>query len=216
MEVLTKKFVEVFDKVEDVLDDIKKGKLVMVLDDVKRENECDFIGAGALATKENVNFMITHARGAFIAAFCECGRCEELGILPQRTMKENTEKNRTRMMVSVDASKGGSGSSADDRALTMRVLADPIAKENDLRKPGHVIPIEAVAGGVLERPGHTEAGVDLVKLAGFRPAVAVDLEILNKDGGMAKREYIFEMAKHFKIKITSIDGIKDFIRKNGV
>lgn len=213
MEIIVKEMTKYHSKVEDVLEDIKKGKLVVVMDDAKRENEGDFIGAGALVKPETINFMVTHARGAFIAVFCECGRCEELGILPQRTMQENTEKNRTRMMVSVDAAKGGSGSSAQDRALTVNILSKPDAKPDDLRKPGHVIPIEAVGGGLMERPGHTESGVDLVKLAGFKPAVAVDLEILSKDGSMAGREEIVSIAKEFDIKITSIEDIKAYIEK---
>ena len=183
------------------------------MDSVKRENEGDFICAAANVTPQMINFMVAHARGAFIAAFCECGRCEELGIPPQRTSGENTEANKTRMMVSVDAAAGGSGSSAGDRSKTMNILARKGAVSNELRKPGHVIPIEAVSGGILERQGHTEAGVELVKLAGFKPAVAVDLEILDPDGNMASREYLFQMAKDFGLKIINIDQIISFVKE---
>ena len=201
------------DSVEEAIEDIRDNKIVIVLDSIKRENEGDFICAAASVTPQMINFMVTHARGAFIAAFCECGRCEELGIPPQRTSGENTEVNKTRMMVSVDAADGGSGSSTVDRALTMNILARSGAISNELRKPGHVIPIEAVAGGILERQGHTEAGVELVKLAGIKPAVAVDLEILDQDGNMASQEYLFQMAKDFGLKIINIDQIISFVKE---
>ena len=202
-----------FDSVEEAIEDIRNNKIVIVLDSIKRENEGDFICAAANVTPQMINSMVTHARGAFIAAFCERGRCEELGIPSQRTSGENTEANKTRMMVSVDAAAGGSGSSTGDRALTMNILARPGAISNELRKPGHVIPIEAVSGGILERQGHTEAGVELVKLAGIKPAVAVDLEILDPDGNMATREYLFQMAKDFGLKIINIDQIISFVRE---
>lgn len=203
-----------FDRVQDAIEEIREGKLVIVVDDIKRENEGDFIGAAARVTPETINFMVTYARGAFIAAFCEYGRCEEMGILPQRTMVENTEANRTQMMVSVDAAKSGSGSSAYDRALTMQILGDKNAEPGHLRKPGHVIPIQACPGGLMERSGHTEAGMELVKLAGFRPAVAVDLEILNENGHMASREELLALAKKFSLKIISIDQIKDYLKRS--
>ena len=120
------------------------------MDSVKRENEGDFICAAANVTPQMINFMVAHARGAFIAAFCECGRCEEFGIPPQRTSGENTEANKTRMMVSVDAVAGGSGSSAGDRALTMNNLARSGAISSELRKPGHVVQIEAVSATIAE------------------------------------------------------------------
>ena len=202
-----------FHSVEEAIEDIKNNKIVIVLDSIKRENEGDFICAGAKVTPEMINFMVTHARGAFIAAFCERGRCEELGIPSQRTSGENTEANKTRMMVSVDAAAGGSGSSTGDRSLTMNILAKPGAVSDELRKPGHVIPIEAVSGGILERQGHTEAGVELVKLAGIKPAVAVDLEILDQDGNMASREYLFQMAMDFGLKIINIDQIIAFVKE---
>ena len=201
------------DSVEEAIEDIRNNKIVIVLDSIKRENEGDFICAGVKVTPEMINFMVTHARGAFIAAFCERGRCEELGIPSQRTSGENTEANKTRMMVSVDAAAGGSGSSTGDRSLTMNILAKPGAVSDELRKPGHVIPIEAVSGGILERQGHTEAGVELVKLAGIKPAVAVDLEILDQDGNMASREYLFQMAMDFGLKIINIDQIIAFVKE---
>ena len=121
--ILAKSVDNEFHSVEEAIEDIKNNKIVIVVDSIKRENEGDFICAGANVTPQMINFMVTHARGAFIAAFCECGRCEELGIPSQRTSGENTEANKTRMMVSVDAAAGGSGSSAGDRSMTMNVLA---------------------------------------------------------------------------------------------
>ncbi|MBD3295921.1 MAG: hypothetical protein GF392_00965 [Candidatus Omnitrophica bacterium] len=203
-----------FDRVEDAISDVKKGKLVIVIDDVKRENEGDFIGAAAKITGETINFMVTEARGAFIAVFCEHGRCEDLNILHQRTMAENTESNKTQMMVSVDASKASSGSSAFDRALAVNILGNPNSEPHEVRQPGHVIPIQASAGGILERDGHTEAGVELVKLAGFKPAVAVDLEIMGKDGNMASHEELAEIARKFDLKIISIEQLKKYVSEN--
>jgi 3,4-dihydroxy 2-butanone 4-phosphate synthase/GTP cyclohydrolase II len=205
-----------FDKVEDAINEVKKGNLVIVVDDVKRENEGDFIGAAAKVTGDTINFMVTEARGAFIAVFCEHGRCETMNILHQRTMAENTESNKTQMMVSVDASKASSGSSAFDRALAVNILADPDAEPHELRQPGHVIPIQASAGGILERDGHTEAGVELVKLAGFKPAVAVDLEILGRNGQMATHEELTEIAEKFDLKMISIEQLKKYVSDNVV
>lgn len=203
-----------FDRIEDAISEVQKGNLVIVIDDVKRENEGDFIGAAAKVTGETINFMVTEARGAFIAVFCEHGRCETLNVLHQRTMAENTESNKTQMMVSVDASSASSGSSAFDRARAVNILGDPNAEPHELRQPGHVIPIQASAGGILERGGHTEAGVELVKLAGFKPAIAVDLEIMGKDGNMATHEELFGIAKKFDLKIISIEQLKEYAAKN--
>lgn len=200
-----------FDRIEDAISEVQKGNLVIVIDDVKRENEGDFIGAAAKVTGETINFMVTEARGAFIAVFCEHGRCEDLNILHQRTMAENTESNKTQMMVSVDASAASSGSSAFDRALAVNILGNSNSEPHELRQPGHVIPIQASAGGILERDGHTEAGVELVKLAGFKPAVAVDLEIMGADGNMATHEELYEIAKKFDLKIITIAQLKEYV-----
>ncbi|MFH1868833.1 MAG: 3,4-dihydroxy-2-butanone-4-phosphate synthase [Candidatus Omnitrophota bacterium] len=202
-----------FSSVEQAVEDVKKGRLIIIVDDAKRENEGDFVGAGAKVTPQAINFMVTEARGAFIAVFCEAGRCEALSVLPQRTSIENTEANHTQMMVSVDAAKSSSGSSAFDRALTVNILADSHAEPGDLRKPGHVIPIEAVPGGVLERPGHTESGVEIVRLAGFKPAVAVDLEIMREDGHMARPKDLFKIAKRFDMSIITIKQIRYYLRR---
>jgi len=202
-----------FTGIEQAIADIQQGKLIIVVDDARRENEGDFIGAAAKVSPEAINFMTRHGRGAFIAAFCEPGRCEELGIPPQRTDIENTEFNKTQMMVSVDAAAANSGSSVYDRALTMNILGSSCAETGDLRKPGHVIPIEAAWGGIRERQGHTEAGVEIVKLAGFKPAVAVDLEILNDEGHMARPKELFEIAKKFNLSIINIEQVKSFVEK---
>lgn len=199
-----------FSSIEEAIEEVRKGKLIIIVDDVKRENEGDFIGAAAKTTPQMINFMITRARGAFIAAFCEAGRCEELSIPPQRTSAENTEINQTKMMVSVDAAGVSSGSSAFDRALTLNIMGNPEAEPGDLRKPGHVIPIQAALGGIKERQGHTEAGVEMVRLAGFKPAVAVDLEILSRNGHMARPKELFSVAKKLNMPIASIKQIKSY------
>jgi 3,4-dihydroxy 2-butanone 4-phosphate synthase/GTP cyclohydrolase II len=199
------------DSIEDVIQDIKKGKLVIVMDSKKRENEGDFIGAAKMVTPSMINFMLSYARGAFIAVFMQPGICDSLEIPPM--LEKNDSFNVTNFRVSVDAKTGKSGSSAFDRAKTVTLLADPLAKPEDFVRPGHVIPIEAHSQGLLKRQGHTEAGVALVQLAGFNPAVAVDLEILDDDGTMAKEEKLFSLASRMKMKITNIESILDFLKQ---
>ncbi len=199
------------DSIEDVIQDIKKGKLVIVMDSKKRENEGDFIGAASMVTPLMINFMLSYARGAFIAVFMPPGRCESLKIPPM--LEKNDSFNVTNFRISVDAKIGKSGSSALDRANTVTLLADPLAKPEDFVRPGHVIPIEAHSQGLLKRQGHTEAGVALVQLAGFVPAVAVDLEILDEDGTMAHEDKLFSVASKFGIKIVDIESILDFLKQ---
>src|SRR5437764_339017 len=172
-----------FDAIDDVLSDIAKGRMVIVTDDADRENEGDLVMAAEKVTADAVNFMATHGRGLICAPLTE-QRAEQLGL--QRMVLENRESYRTDFTVSVDAAKGGTtGISAHDRARTIQVLVEPKATPQDLVQPGHVFPLRAKPGGVLRRAGHTEASVDLARLAGLKPA-GVLCEILNPDGTMAR------------------------------
>lgn len=198
-----------FDSVQDAIQDIRKGRLVIVMDSKEREYEGDFIGAASLVTPETINFMLTEARGAYIAIFMPAGRCDALAIPPMSVNNESF--NTTKFRVSVDAKSNVSGSSAFDRAETVRLLGDPKARPQDFVRPGHVVPIEAHPQGLMGRKGHTESGVELVRLAGIEPAVAVDLEILDVDGRMAHEERLFALAKKFSLKIISLDDIIEFV-----
>ncbi len=201
-----------FDRIEDAVSDIKNGKLVIILDSREREYEGDFVGAAARVTAQTINFMTLYARGAYIAVFMPAGRCETLEIPPM--CATNDSFNQTKFRVAVDAGSGMSGSSAFDRAKTVNLLADPRAKASDFIRPGHVVPIEANERGLLGRIGHTEAGMELVRLAGFNPAVAVDLEILDDDGQMAHEKKLFELRKKFNLKIIQIDDLVSHIKNN--
>ncbi|MFZ5803168.1 MAG: 3,4-dihydroxy-2-butanone-4-phosphate synthase [Candidatus Omnitrophota bacterium] len=200
-----------FDTVEEALKDIRAGKLVIVLDGKNREYEGDFIGAASMVTPETINFLVSYAKGAFVAVFMPAGRCDQLDIPPMGAGK-NTSFNQTKFRLAVDAKKGGSGSSAIDRAMTVKLLGLADTKAEDFVRPGHVVPIEASGGGVVARPGHTEAGVELMRLAGIEPPVAVDLEILDDDGSMAHEEKLFELAKKFKIRIITIESLIAFVK----
>lgn len=200
-----------FDSIEDAVSEIRKGRLVIVMDSKSREYEGDFIGSAAKATAETVNFMVKHARGAYIAVFMPNGLCDKLDIPPMGRV--NDSFNHTKFRIAVDAKKSVSGSSAQDRALTVNLLANPKSAPADFVRPGHVVPIEANANGVLGRKGHTESGVDLVRLAGIDPPVAVDLEILDEDGTMAHEDALFRIAKEHKLKIIQIDDLVDYLEK---
>jgi len=180
------------------------------MDSKDREYEGDFVGAAVKVTPEMINFMLTHARGAFIALFMPAGRCDQLNIPSMAA--QNSSFNNTKFRMSVDGKNNVSGSSAYDRAETVNLLGNPKAKSEDFVRPGHVIPIEANPKGLLGRKGHTEAGVELIKLAGINPPVAVDLEILDDDGQMAHEEKLFEIAEKFDLKIISIDNLLEFIK----
>ncbi|MDQ6861194.1 MAG: 3,4-dihydroxy-2-butanone-4-phosphate synthase, partial [Verrucomicrobiota bacterium] len=172
-----------FDTVDDVLRDIAAGKLVIVTDDEDRENEGDLVMAAEKATPEAVNFMAKFGRG-LICVPVSNDRAEQLGL--QRMVAQNREMYRTDFTVSVDAARGvTTGSSAHDRAVTIQILANPKSEPADLVQPGHVFPLRARDGGVLVRAGHTEAAVDLARLAGLQPA-GVLCEILHDDGTMAR------------------------------
>ena len=198
-----------FDSVKDSITDIRKGKLVIVMDSKEREYEGDFIGAATLVKPETINFLVTHARGAFIAVFMPYDRCNQLNIPPMGT--SNDSFNQTKFRLAVDTRTGTSGSSAIDRAKTVNQLANPQAKAEDFVRPGHVVPIEANPRGLLGRKGHTEAGVELVRLAGIQPNVAVDLEILDDDGSMAHEKKLFELSKKFNLRIITVDQLFDYV-----
>ena len=190
-----------FDSIEDVIKDIRAGRMVVVTDDEDRENEGDLVMAAEKITAAAVNFMAMHGRGLICAPITE-ERAEQLGL--QRMVVENRESFRTDFTVSVDAAEGvTTGISAHDRARTIRLLVEPKTKPLDLVQPGHVFPLRAKSGGVLRRAGHTEASVDLARLAGLAPA-GVLCEILNADGTMARLPQLVKFAKKHKLRMCSI------------
>lgn len=197
------------DSIESVLEDIKKGKMVIVVDDADRENEGDLVMAAQFVTPEAVNFMAKYGRG-LICVPTTAERLKQLGI--EEMVSQNRDSFRTDFQVSVDAAKGiTTGISAADRAKTIKVLADPMATPEDLVQPGHVFPLRAKPGGVLQRAGHTEAAVDLARLAGCRP-VGVICEIMNDDGTMARLPQLLKFAKKHKLKICSIADLIKYRR----
>lgn len=193
------------DSIESAIADIKAGRLVIVVDDEDRENEGDFITAAANATPEVINFMATHGRGLICAPLTEA-RCQELALDPM--VHDNTALHQTPFTVSVDLLGPGSGTgiSASDRSKTIMALIDPATRPEQLGRPGHIFPLKARNGGVLRRTGHTEAAVDLARLAGFGPA-GVLVEILNEDGSMARLPELREIARKFDLKLISIEDL---------
>lgn len=190
--------------IDEAIADFREGNFVIVVDDEDRENEGDFIIAAEKITPEKVNFMMTHGRGVLCAPITE-ERCAELELDMQVTA--NTSIYETPFTVTVDLLKGcTTGVSMHDRAATIRALADPKTKPSDLGRPGHVNPLRARSRGVLRRAGHTEASVDLAKLAGLYPAAAL-IEIINEDGTMARLPQLVEVAKRFGLKIISIKDL---------
>ena len=198
-----------FDSVEDVIAEIKAGRLVVVTDDEDRENEGDLIGAAALLTPEKVNFMITEGRGMLCAPVSQ-EIAERLGLGPM--VARNREQFHTNYTVTIDAAKGiTTGVSAPDRCHTIKLLAEADTTAADLSQPGHVNPLVARPGGVLRRAGHTEAAVDLAKLAGL-PAAAAIIEILNSDGNPARLPELRVFAQKHGLKITSIAALIEYRR----
>jgi len=197
------------DKIEAAIEDIKNGKLVIVVDDEDRENEGDFITAARNVTPEIINFMSTHGRGLICAPLVE-ERCEELGL--ELMVRDNTALHQTPFTVSVDLLGHGctTGISAHDRAKTVQALIDPNTKPEHLGKPGHIFPLKAKTGGVLRRSGHTEATIDLARLAGFEPA-GVLVEIMNEDGSMARLPELREIATKFDLKLISIKDLISYL-----
>lgn len=193
------------DSIEEAIDEIKHGKVIIVVDDEDRENEGDFICAAESITPEIVNFMATHGRGLICAPLIE-DRCEELGL--ELMVGKNTAAFETPFTVSVDLIGHGctTGISAHDRFKTIKALVDPETKPEELGKPGHIFPLKAKKEGVLRRSGHTEAAIDFARLAGFRPA-GVLVEIMNEDGSMARLADLRKVADRFKLKIVTIKDL---------
>ena len=190
--------------IEEALADFREGKFVIVVDDEDRENEGDFIIAAEKITPEKVNFMLQHGRGVLCCPITE-QRCAELDLMHQ--VANNTSMLGTPFTVTVDKLEGcTTGVSAADRAATILALADPQSKPETFGRPGHINPLYAKAGGVLQRAGHTEAGVDLARLAGLRPAAAL-IEIMNADGTMARLPQLQEVARQFDLKIITIKDL---------
>jgi 3,4-dihydroxy 2-butanone 4-phosphate synthase/GTP cyclohydrolase II len=193
------------DRIEDAIEDIRNGKVIVVVDDEDRENEGDFICAAECITPEIVNFMATHGRGLICAPITE-KRCEELGL--EMMVGKNTAVHETAFTVSVDLIGHGctTGISAHDRFRTIKALADPDTKPEELGRPGHIFPLKAKTEGVLRRTGHTEAAIDFARLAGFRPA-GVLVEIMNEDGSMARLTDLRKVADRFGLKLVTIKDL---------
>ena len=203
----------VFSKIENAISDIKRGKFIIVVDDENRENEGDLVLAAEKATAHRINYMITHAKGLVCAPIIK----EKLDELEIPVMVNHNEINRCKFTVSVDCKNGTTtGISPADRAVTIKALIDPNSKSEDFVRPGHLFPLIYHEGGVLARQGHTEASIDLAKLAGLYPA-AVICEIINEDGSMAKLPDLVEFSKkHNNMKIINIQDLVDYIKTNDI
>ena len=201
-----------FNTIEEAITDIKEGKVVIVIDDENRENEGDFVAAAELATPEMINFMATHGRGLICTPLLE-SRCDELGL--DLMIGKNSAAFETPFTISIDLIGHGctTGISAQDRAKTVQALVDPNIRPEELGKPGHIFPLKARKGGVLRRAGHTEAAVDLARLAGLQPA-GVIVEILNEDGTMARTNDLFKIAEKFDLKFITIKDLIEYRIKN--
>lgn len=195
-------------RIEDAITDIQNGKMVIVVDDENRENEGDFVIAARHATPDNINFMSKYGRGLICTPLTE-ERCAELNL--QAMVNNNTSLHETAFTVSIDLLGHGctTGISAHDRSKTILALIDPGTKPEDLGRPGHIFPLKAKKGGVLRRAGHTEATIDLARLAGYEPA-GVLVEIMNEDGSMARLPQLFEIAKKYDLKIISIEDLIEY------
>lgn len=200
------------DTIESAIEDIRAGKLVVVVDDEERENEGDFLTAARNVTPEMVNFMSKYGRGLICTPLIE-DRCEELEL--DLMVNNNTALHETAFTVSVDLLGHGctTGISAHDRAKTIQALIDPATRPEDLGRPGHIFPLRAKKGGVLRRAGHTEATIDLARLAGFEPA-GVLVEIMNEDGSMARLPELREIAKRFDLRLISIKDLIEYRLKS--
>ena len=192
-----------FSTIDEAIEDIKKGKMIIVVDDENRENEGDLIMAGELATYENLNFMAKMGRG-LICTPVSGEIALDLGLHPM--VSNNTDPHVTAFTVSVDHKSNTTGISIEDRLSTIKALCDSNTKPSDFRRPGHIFPLIAKNGGVVERPGHTEAAVDLAKMAGLKP-VGVIVEILNDDGTMARVPDLMEFSKKYDLKIITIEEL---------
>ncbi len=203
--ISTEKHTVKLNTIEEAIEDIQNGKIIVVVDDENRENEGDFIAAAEMVTPTMINFMATHGRGLICAPLTE-DRCNELDL--QMMVENNTVLHHTQFTVSVDLIGHGctTGISVHDRAKTIKALVDENTKAHDLGRPGHIFPLRAKQGGVLRRTGHTEAAIDLARLAGLKPA-GILVEILNEDGTMARLPQLMKVAKKFDLKIISIEDL---------
>ncbi len=201
-----------FDSINEAIADIKAGKVVIVIDDENRENEGDFVAAAEMVTPEMINFMATHGRGLICAPLIE-ERCNELGL--ELMIGKNTAQHATPFTISVDLLGNGctTGISASDRSKTIKALVSNDTKPEDLGRPGHIFPLKACNGGVLRRAGHTEAAIDLARLAGLNPS-GVIVEILNKDGSMARVPELMQIAKEFDLKFITIKDLIEYRFQN--
>ena len=202
----------ILDPIEDAIEAIKNGDVIIVVDDEDRENEGDFVCAAEKVTPEIINFMATHGRGLICAPLIE-DRCEQLGL--DLMVGNNTAVFETPFTVSVDLIGHGctTGISASDRAKTIQALVDDRIHPNELGKPGHIFPLKAKRGGVLRRAGHTEAAIDFSRLAGLQPA-GVLVEIMNEDGTMARLDDLFKVREKFQLKLVSIKDLIAYRLKN--
>lgn len=191
--------------IQEAIEDIRDGKIIIVVDDIDRENEGDFLAAAEKVTPEMINFMATHGRGLICAPITE-ERCAELKL--DMMVGNSTDPMETGFTISVDLRGNGvtTGISASDRAKTIQALIDPETRSFDLSRPGHIFPLKAKEGGVLRRTGHTEAAIDFARLAGFQPA-GVIVEIMNENGSMARLPQLIEVANKFDLKIVSIEDL---------
>ena len=195
----------ILNTIEEAIEDIRQGKVIIVVDDEDRENEGDFLAAAELVTPDMINFMATHGRGLICVPLTE-NRCKELGL--HAMVSNNTDPMETAFTVPVDLRGNGvtTGISASDRAKTVLALTNPNTKPYELARPGHIFPLIAKQGGVLRRTGHTEAAIDFARLAGFKSA-GVIVEIMNEDGTMARLPQLVEVAKKFDLKLVSIEDL---------
>ncbi|RLD79932.1 MAG: 3,4-dihydroxy-2-butanone-4-phosphate synthase [Bacteroidetes bacterium] len=204
METINKTTIQL-NTIEEAVEDVKNGKLIIVVDDIDRENEGDFIAAAEMVTPEIINFMATYGRGLICAPLTD-NRCDDLDL--NLMVGKNTVLHNTQFTVSIDLIGDGctTGISAHDRAKTVKALTLDKTVSGDLGRPGHIFPLRAKEGGVLRRTGHTEAAIDLAKLAGLKPAGLL-VEILNEDGSMARLPQLMKVAKKFDLKIISIEDL---------
>jgi len=201
-----------FNTIEEAIEDIRNGKVIIVVDDEDRENEGDFIAAAELVTPEMINFMVTHGRGLVCVPITET-RAKELDL--KMMVENNTVLHQTAFTVSVDLKGYGctTGISVHDRSKTIKAITDENTKPEELGRPGHIFPLVAKKGGVLRRTGHTEASIDLARLAGLKP-MGILVEILNEDGSMARLPQLVEVAKKFDLKLISIEDLVAYRMKH--
>ncbi len=201
-----------FESVSTLISELRQGKMILLVDDEHRENEGDLIMAADFVTPEKINFMITHARGLVCLALAP-ERVDQLGLPLMVSHAKNGSPNKTAFTLSIEASSGiSTGISAKDRAHTIHVASKVDAKPEDISSPGHIFPLKARSGGVLERPGHTEASVDYMKLCGLNPA-AVICEVMNEDGSMARLPDLVCFANKHQLKIGTIHDLIEVLNE---